>query len=125
MNSTVRKYLIESARKRTYQTVTYQRLCDDCRLKLEMKNPDHRNQIAKILEEVSCYEFRSEPSRPLLSSLVLRLNDNLEGDGFYKLGEKLGFGNWPTLKRGGVFEMLQIKQCIIFWQNDTNYEKFK
>lgn len=32
MNTDVRNYIIEIARKRTDQKVTYQVLCDDCKL---------------------------------------------------------------------------------------------
>jgi hypothetical protein len=125
MNTTVRTFLIELARKRTNQIVTYQRLSDLCYIKLEMSNPDHRNQMAKILEEVSIVEHKSIPARPLLSALVLRLNDGFEGDGFYKLGEGIGYGDWKKLKREGTFEILEIAKCIEFWSNESNYRKFK
>ncbi len=97
MNTRVREYLIEVARKRTDQIVTYQKLCDDCDLKLNMsKNPDDRTIIGKILDEISTYEYEND--RPLLSSLVLRLSDKDEGEGFYKLCQKLGYGEVKKLK---------------------------
>jgi len=36
MNTKVRHYLIELARQKVNQTVTYQKLSDDCELRLDM-----------------------------------------------------------------------------------------
>ena len=122
MNKLIRSYLIELSRKRSNQTVTYQKLSDDCNLGLNMtENPSDRTYIGKILGEISIYEH--ENNRPLLSALVIRAGDNYEGDGFYKLAQDLGFGNWKRLKSEGIFEVLQIKKCIEFWNNESNYQK--
>lgn len=123
MNYRVREYLIQLARQRTKQTVNYQKLCDDCGLKLIMSNPDHRNQIAKILEEISVFEHNHD-ERPLLSALVIRASDGEEGNGFYKLGEQLKFGDWKKLKREEVFQSEQINRCIDFWRVESNYMSF-
>lgn len=123
MNTKVREYLIEVARKRTDQTVTYQKLCDDCSLNLDMINsPYDRKVIGGILGEVSIFEYKNQ--RPLLSSLVVRSNDGEEGDGFYKLCEELGFGKAKKLKKN-CFEYEQIRDCIDFWTNEGNYIKYK
>lgn len=124
MNTTVRSFLIELARKKTNQIIAYQRLSDACNLKLSMQDGEHvRAEIGRILGEISKYE--NSFKRPLLSALVLRAGDQLEGDGFYKLADELGFGDWKRLKREGVFEIEQIKLCIEFWSNDSNYIKYK
>ena len=123
MNDTVRSYLIEKAKQRTNQTVTYQQLCDDCRLRLNMQEITDRNEIGKILDEISRYEHTA--GRPLLSALVMRAVDNYEGDGFYKLAEDLGYGDWQRLKREGIFEIQQIRDCIQFWSNDANYSRYR
>lgn len=123
MNATVRHYLIDLARQRTSQTVTYQRLSDACSLRLSMNNIEDRNALADILREVSTFEFNN--NRPLLSSLVVRAGDNYEGDGFFKLAERLGFGDWQKLRREGTFDIEQINACIHFWQNDSNYTDFR
>jgi len=123
MNKIVRCYLIDLSRQRTNQTVTYQQLCDDCDLGFNMRdNPSDRNIIGRILGHIS--RFEHENNRPLLSSLVLRVGDNYEGDGFYKLAEDLGFGNWKRLKKEGIFEAQQMRKCIDFWCDDTNYSKY-
>ncbi len=77
MNQKVRIYLIELARKRTNQTVNYQKLSDDCALGLNMQDGIHiRKQIGDILRDIS--EFEHINKRPLLSALVIRLNDGEE-----------------------------------------------
>jgi hypothetical protein len=124
MNQHVRQFLIELARKRTNQTITYQKLSDACNLGLNMQEGQHiRAEIGKILGEISSYEHEND--RPLLSALVLRANDDYEGDGFYKLADELGYGDWKKLKREGIFEAMQIKECIEYWSNDSNYNKFR
>lgn len=124
MNKRVRNYLIELSRQRSDQTVTYQKLSDDCNLGLNMhENPSDRAYIGEILGTISKYEHAN--GRPLLSALVLRAGDNFEGNGFYKLAEELGFGDWKQLKNEGIFEVLQIKECIRFWSDKDNYKEFR
>jgi len=57
--------------------------------------------------------------------LVVRAGDNYEGDGFYKLAERLGFGKWQSLKNKGIFEVVEIGKCIKFWSNDVNFSNYK
>lgn len=124
MNTTVRNYLINLSRQRTNQTITYQRLSDECNLGLQMQDsPNDRRIMGDILGTISTFEHKND--RPLLSALVIRLGDNYEGDGFYKLAETLGFGNWQTLKRDGIFEVIQINECIDFWGDNTKYGLFR
>ncbi len=124
INKKVRNYLIELSRKKFKQTVTYQKLSDDCKLDLNMQeNPSDRTYIGEILGLISTFEH--ENNRPLLSALVIRASDDYEGDGFYKLAEQLGFGNWKRLKKEGIFEAVQIKKCINFWENEQNHKKYK
>jgi hypothetical protein len=123
MNARVRDYLIDLARRRTNQTISYQKLSDNCDLRLDMSNIAHRNEIAKILDEISSYEHAND--RPLLSALVIRLNDAFEGYGFFKMAQRLGYGSWQTLKRNALFEVQQITNCISFWSDDNNYKRFR
>jgi len=125
MKENVRTYLIELARNRTNQTVNYQKLSDDCELGLNMQDGIHiRKQMGDILRDISEFEFKCH--RPLLSALVIRLNDGEEGDGFYKMAAKLGFGNgnWKKLKTD-FFEYDQMNECIEKWSNDEFYNKNK
>jgi len=57
MNESVRNKLIEVARAKGEQTITYQELSDQCRLGLVMHDSEYaRAEIGKILGEVSAYE---------------------------------------------------------------------
>ena len=124
MNLEVRNYLIHLARQKVNQTVTYQKLSDDCKLNLNMQeNPHDRKVLGGILGDISSFEHSND--RPLLSALVVRAGEHYEGDGFYKLAEILGFGKWQNLKNEGIFETIQIKKCIEFWSNDDNLNKYK
>ena len=123
MNNQVRRYLIEKARDRRNPTITYQRLSDECGLGLNMQDGQHiRNEIGRILGDISRFEHSHD--RPLLSALVTRVGDDDEGDGFYKLAEELGFGNWRRL-RSNMFSAMQITECVNFWSNPDNYENFR
>lgn len=123
MNTIVRSFLIERARETNNETVHYQELCDKCRLGLDMGRIDHRAEIGRILGEVSAYEHHND--RPLLSVLVVRAGDNYEGDGFYKLAEELGFGDWKKLRKSKEFDIIQMNRCIAFWADHSNYIKYK
>lgn len=71
MNEVVRQKLIEVARMRGEQTITYQELSDECNLGLVMgASQFDRAQIGRILGAVS--EFEHKYGRPLLSALVLK-----------------------------------------------------
>lgn len=121
MNKTVRKYLIECARKK--RTCFYQQLSDDCKLGLVMHESEYaRAEIGRILGDISRYEH--EQGRPLLSSLVISKGDSYQGDGFYKMAEELGFGNWKKLKADISFEIGQMNECYEFWGREENYAKW-
>lgn len=120
MNETVRKKLIELARKRGEQSITYQELSDECNLGLVMRDSEYaRAEIGRILGEVSAYEYKHK--RPLLSSLVLSKGSGYEGDGFFKLCEELGFGPWRKLQRDDLFPIKEMKKCYEFWKDDIKY----
>ena len=122
MNQEVRLFLIELARKK--KTITYQDLSDSCNLKLIMRDSEFaRAEMGRILGDISTFEFNNK--RPLISSLVLSKGDNYQGDGFYKLAETLGFGNWKKLKNDISFEVGQMNACYDFWGDDLNYSKWK
>ena len=118
----VRDYLIERIRKEHDPRITYQLLSDNCNLKLNMRNKLNRYKIGTLLGNIARNEFKNK--RPLLTALVIKSRDQLEGDGFFKLAEELGLGKWKSLKRN-CFEVEQIVASIDFWKNDENYALFK
>lgn len=122
MNTQVRTYLIEAARKK--KIVKYQELCLACRLKLDMyKNPYDRKVMGDILGEISTYEHAH--GRPLLTAIVLS-EAMEEGDGFFKLCEQLGItGDWRRLKKDDVFVMNEINKCFDYWREEGNYKMYR
>ncbi|MFK7107715.1 hypothetical protein [Flavobacterium oreochromis] len=122
MNKEVRKYLIELSRKKPFQTVSYQKLCNDCLLGLDMSNIGDRQKISDILEDISVFEFKN--NRYLLSSLVIKVNSDIEGDGFFKLLERFGYGKKAKLKED-LQHIEEMNKCIDYWSDDKNYNEFK
>lgn len=107
---TVRNILIRIASKK--QTIYYSELCEKANLNLDMSIPADRGEIGKILGHISRYEHENE--RPLLSSVVVTKNME-QGDGFFKLAEELGFGDWKKLKKEKLFEYDMINKTHNFW----------
>lgn len=121
MNYRVREFLIDLASKGKF--IYYQPLSDSCGLGLDMQASEwDRAEIGRILGEVSTYEH--ENGRPLISAIVLSKGSLYEGDGFYKLAEKLGFGPWKYL-RDENFAIEQMNACYEFWKNNDNYTNFR
>lgn len=56
--------------------------------------------------------------------MVISKGDSSQGDGFYKLCEELGFGNWKKLKSDIAFEYGQMNACFDFWKDESNYKKY-
>lgn len=84
MNSELRFRLIEIARRK--QVVTYGEIAPY--FGLDMQNPQDRNTISYMLDEVSEYEFRN--GRPLLSAVVILAHGNSPGEGFYTMATRIG-----------------------------------
>lgn len=117
----IRKFLIDIARKE--KVVHYQDLCDGVGLNLKMaESPADRAEIGRILGEISAYEHQH--CRPLISSVVVSKGGFEQGDGFYKLSEELGFGNWKKLKADGIFEVEMMSKTHAFWKVPVNYSKY-
>jgi len=120
MNYRVREYLIDLSSKG--KTISYQELSNECKLGLDMSSPADRSEIAELLGELSTYEHQNR--RPLLTAIVIAKRTQTQGDGFFRLGEQLGFGNWNILKKN-LFDTQQISLCFDFWSNEDNYNNFR
>lgn len=107
---TVRNILINVASKK--QLIYYSDLCKTANLRLDMSIPADRGKIGEILGHISRYEH--ENGRPLISSVVVSRSME-QGDGFFKLAQELGFGNWKKLKNGKMFEYDMINKAHNFW----------
>lgn len=118
MNKIVRKKIIDVARKKGKQVITYQQLSDQCNLGLIMNDPESRVEIGIILSEVCKYEV--DNGRPLLSSLVVIKDTHDVGPGFYKLCDELGIDEYKTIGKD-VFLYKQMDSCYDHWKNDEKY----
>ena len=88
-------------------SINYQELSNVCSLGLVMNDSEYvRAEIGRILGEIS--EFEHKAQRPLLSALVITKWKGEQGDGFYKLCEKMGYGSWKRLKNDITFDSVQI-----------------
>lgn len=120
MNSRVRNQLIKNART-DGSAMSYRRLINQTDLGLNLEIKHEKQLLGEILDEIS--EDEHEAGRPLLSALVMDKR-NGQGDRFYKLCEKLGYGEWKELKKDEDFVAARIKECCDFWIVEKNYQDF-
>lgn len=122
MTDTIRRKLIELARSKT--TWSYSQLNEQLDLKLNFRNTYDRLLVGDWLDDVSSHEFNNR--RPLLSSLIIHKGqDREQGDGFFKLCERLYGVPWRDLKADKNYEIEKIKECFSFWKDHDNYKKYK
>ncbi|WP_380283747.1 hypothetical protein [Hymenobacter rubripertinctus] len=81
-----------------------------------------KSRLNEILIEIS--EHEHEAGRPVLSCLVKVKGSKGQGDNFYKMCERLGMGEWRTLKQQEDFLIDMRQKCRDFWQDDENFQKF-
>lgn len=55
---------------------------------LDMTNPEHRDRMSGLLDQISRHEHQL--GRPLLSAVVIHMDDNIPGNGFFTLAQELG-----------------------------------
>lgn len=122
MNSQVRTYLLEVAKRRN-GSVTYSEIVRDCKLGFDLTTDYGKGQLGNVLGEVSSFEH--EHQRPLLSALVIYKDqrNGTHGKGFYQLAEQLGLGDAKRLETE-QFGVLEMTKCYEYWQNSENYERF-
>ncbi|MGI4875050.1 MAG: hypothetical protein ACRYFX_28165 [Janthinobacterium lividum] len=121
MTSRLRHYLIRYARQQA-GTVSYLTLVQESELGLNLDISHEKSRLNEMLAEISTVEHAA--GRPLLSALVRVPGSKGQGDNFYKLCERLGMGEWRSLKQDENFLKSLVKDCHEFWQQETNYEQF-
>ena len=102
--------------------MSYQNLILEAELGLNLDNSYERTQLTEVIDEIS--EAEHAAGRPLLSSLVRVKGRQNQGDSFFKLCERLGYGDWKSLKKNQDFLEEQRKTCREFWQNSKNFSSF-
>lgn len=117
----IRSYLIRYARQQP-GTVSYLTLVQEAELGLNLEISHEKSRLNEMLAEISQAEFAA--GRPLLSSLVKVQGSKGQGDNFYKLCEKLGLGEWRTLKGQEEFLKTLIRDCRTFWLDEQNFRQF-
>lgn len=117
----IRKYLIRYSRLQT-GTVSYLTLVQDAELGLNLEISHEKSRLNEMLAEISTAEH--EAGRPPLSALVKVQGSKGQGDNFYKLCEKMGMGEWRTLKQDEEFLKNLIRDCRDFWGDEPNFQKF-
>lgn len=121
MTGRIRTYLIRYARQQT-GTVSYLTLVQEAELGLNLDISHEKSRLNEMLAEISATEHAE--GRPPLSCLVKVPGSKGQGDNFYKLCEKLGMGEWRTLKQDEDFLKNLVRTCRDFWLDDTNFQKF-
>ena len=117
----IRTYLIRYSRLQT-GTVSYLTLVQEAELGLNLEISHEKSRLNEMLAEISMAEF--ENGHPLLSSLVKVQGSKGQGDSFYKLCEKMGLGEWRSLKQNEDFLKDLILECREFWNDEANFQKF-
>ncbi len=84
MNGQIRDMLIEAAQQR--RVLFYAEVGKV--LNLDMDNPYHRQEIGRILGEISTDEHND--GCPLLSAVVVHQENHRPGQGFFNLARELG-----------------------------------
>ncbi|TPG72510.1 hypothetical protein [Hymenobacter nivis] len=121
MTGRIRTYLIRYARQQT-GTVSYLTLVQEAELGLNLEISHEKSRLNEMLAEISTVEHTE--GRPPLSCLVKVPGSKGQGDNFYKLCEKLGMGEWRTLKQDEDFLKNLIRTCRDFWLDDANFQEF-
>jgi len=55
---------------------------------LDMAEPEHREQMSILFDQISRHEHSL--GNPLLSAVVIHMDDNIPGNGFFTLASELG-----------------------------------
>ncbi|MCA8829076.1 hypothetical protein [Hymenobacter pini] len=121
MTGRVRSHLIRFSRTQV-GTTSYLNLVQEAELGFNLDISHEKARLNEILAEISEQEYAA--GRPVLSCLVKVEGSKGQGDSFYKLCERLGMGEWRTLKQQEDFLKNMRRECRAFWQNDENFEKF-
>ncbi len=117
----IRRHLIRFARHQV-GTTSYLNLVQEAELGFNLEISHERSRLNELLAEISEQEYIA--GRPILSCLVKVEGSKGQGDNFYKLCERLGLGEWRTLKQQEDFLKHMRRECRDFWQNDANFEQF-
>ncbi len=109
-NTTVYQKLIDVAK--AGKTTTYETIAD--MLELNADDPEDRNEIGRILSEISCQE--NIAGRPMLSAVVIIPDIGYPGKGFFLLARDIGAMSSSIDDRS--FFAAELKRVHQYWMNE-------
>jgi len=113
MRTEINNYLVDLARKG--ETVKLQKLCNDCKLKLDMNKEEDKNHILNILDEMMISDHKE--GKPLLVSLIFDYNKGVPENNYFLTAEKIGlFSSEVKSERKLEFHISQMERIFKFWQ---------
>ena len=112
----VRLILIDVASSKRREPIYYTDLLNRAGLDWDMTKPYMRGQLGHLLGSISAYEHAHD--RPMLSSVVVSKDKLSQSDGFFKLAEELGHGNWQDLKKS-FWGLQEMNRTFDFWGSKT------
>lgn len=77
---------------------------------LDMENPDDRNTLGAILDEINNNEHTN--GRPMISAVVIRADRNIPGEGFFTCARNLGLYSGNNDLR---FWLEELRRVHNFW----------
>jgi hypothetical protein len=79
---------------------------------LDMSNPDDRNKISEILDDISMFEH--EQHHPLLSTVVIHKDNNMPGQGYFKMARRAGVYEGSD---DFLFFINELRRVHDFWKH--------
>lgn len=117
----IRAALINVAR--SSGTVSLLTINNETELGFNLDSSHERARLLELLAEITTAEHAA--GRPLLSSLVRGKGTHGQADAFFRLCERLGFGEWRALKQDENFLEDQQRRARAFWRDEDNYRDFR
>ena len=112
MKEMIRNKLIEAAKMK--DVVCYSEIGE--LLDLSMDNPYHRQEIGRILGEISTEEHQA--GRPLLSAVVVHKENHQPGKGFFQLARELG--KQKPDENDDVFFAAELQKVFDEWAKEKD-----
>lgn len=82
---------------------------------LDMEHPEDRDEISRLLDEVS--EYEAQQGHPLLSAVVIHAGDNIPGNGFFEMAQRSGrFQGGDRLE----FWLSELRAVHAHWSRDAS-----
>lgn len=108
MDQQLYKYLLEIATQRRYTRYANAGAI----IGLNMNEPADRDQISRLLDEISEHEHHA--GHPLLSAVVIHAQDNMPGNGFFTMAQRVGrFSSGDKL----IFWLNELENVHTHWAN--------